>query len=71
MRLTLAILIQPIDVDFVVEMSHVADDAVLLQIVQMLAADNVRKASGGDNDLGFGRRFFQCFNLESYKCINK
>ena len=50
-RLLLAVLLQPLDLDLAVEVTNVADDCVVLHHHEVLAGQDVLATSGGDKDV--------------------
>ena len=50
-RLLLAVLLQPLDLDLAVKVADVADDGVVLHRHEVLAGEDILAASGGDKDV--------------------
>ena len=55
-RLLLAVLLQPLDLDLAVEVTNVADDCVVLHHHEVLAGQDVLATSGGDKDVASGKK---------------
>ena len=55
-RLLLAVLLQPLDLDLAVEVTNVADDCVVLHHHEVLARQDVLATSGGDKDVASGKK---------------
>merc|ERR1712123_248763 len=52
--LHLAVIIQPLDLEFTVKVTNITNDSVILHLDKVLASDDICTASGGDKDIAPG-----------------
>jgi hypothetical protein len=58
-----SVLVQPLDIDFAVEVANVADDGVVGELFEVLSTDDILAPSGGDDDLGLRGYVIKGINL--------
>src|SRR4051812_37074162 len=56
---------QPGDVDLDIEVADVADDGVVLHLLNVLGTDDVAAAGGGDEEVALRGGFFHCRDFET------
>ena len=53
-----AVIVQPLDIQFTIEVTNIADDGVFQHSREHVALDNVFTTGGGDEDSGFLQSLF-------------